>query len=334
MNGRGAASLVFVMAWLAQACAKAGFDGETRPVVAPTLALTKGSFAVERGRPGFVIGAPHGTSDSSTDLIGLDLARRTGFGLVVATGFAFLDAEGRRFNVNRPTESVPGVPRRLEVETGEARSVFEAYRSHVAAAARSPLRLYVEIHGNGRKASAERIEVATAGVTPEEAWRLKTLLEMVRDAHLRLDGAGEGSAPRLVVLVEPLDRLHYNASAAREAGMFAAAERVLHLELPRSARGSHRELYTAVLADFLSQAAALFGGSDGRPSTGGPSGSTPPSGRTAPGLLPSGIPSSGLPTSGVAPASVLPPGLSTSGLPSSGASAEGLSSGHPSDGRR
>jgi len=225
----------------------------------PTLP-GQGSFNVQKGRPGYVIGAPHGTTDTATDLIGLELARSTGFGAVVATGFGKLDAQGRRYNVNRPTESVAGDPPRSEGETEAARRVYDSYGRSVAEAAQGPLRFYVEIHGNGHQDSASRVEIATVGLTMEEAWRLKTLLELVRDAHLR----GQPEAPKLEILVEPVDALRYSASASKSGGLLRRSERSLHIELPKSVRTTYREPYTAMLADFLTQWADLQASTRGK----------------------------------------------------------------------
>jgi len=59
--------------------------------------------------------------------------------------------------------------------------------------------------------------------------------------------------------VEPADRVVYAASGAKRLGILRLPERALHLELPRAARRDWREVYTAILADFLAQAAALGG---------------------------------------------------------------------------
>jgi len=163
-----------------------------------------------------VIGAPHGHSDEGTDWISRELAKRTGFGLVVATGFARLDSQGRRFSVNRPTEGVPGRPAGEEVYSEEARRVYETYAQRVREVAGGSIRLFVELHGNARPESAGRIEIATVGVDRQEAWQLRTLFELIRDARLR----AWPETPRLEVLVEPLDRLHLNATGAKEIGVF------------------------------------------------------------------------------------------------------------------
>ena len=122
--------------------------------------------------------------------------------------------------------------------------------------AQGPLRFLAEVHGNNHRDAAGRIEIATVGVDRDEAFRLRALLEVIRDAHLR---ANRG-APRLEILVEPADTLRYAASGAKKNGILRLPERGLHIELPRAARAEWREAYTAILADFLVQAAALAAG--------------------------------------------------------------------------
>jgi hypothetical protein len=248
------------LALLVQGCAGliTGKDSAEAPagsaIPAPRAPLPGGSVQVEKGRPGFVIAAPHGTSDIATDLMGRSLAKLTGFGLVVASGYANLDGEGRRFNVNRPTESPPGAAARLEVETAAARQVYQDYRRHVTEAAQGAVRLYVEVHGSMRPESAGRVEIATVGVSRDEAWRLKTLMELIRDSRL----PAEGDVPRLEVWVESQDPVVYTASAAKQSGILGQTPLALHIELPRAARTTHREVYTTVLADFIIQSAALL----------------------------------------------------------------------------
>jgi hypothetical protein len=218
-----------------------------------------GSIAVRPGRPGVVIAAPHGTSDPETGDIAAELARRTGFGLVVATGFALApdprDGPGRRYQVNRPFEGVPGRPPAQEVPSDGARRVYEAYEAGVREAAQGRLTFYVEVHGNNRRDAAGRVEVATVGVDHDEARRLRTLLELIRDAHLR----NRPETPRLQARVEPADPVVYAATGAKQVGILRLPERALHIELPRAARREWQEIYTAILADFLNQALALLG---------------------------------------------------------------------------
>jgi hypothetical protein len=233
-----------------------GADREASVDAAPASPAARparrGGVQVEKGRPGFVIAAPHGTSDIATDLMGRAVAKLTGFGLVVATGYANPDGEGRRFNVNRPTESPPGAAARLEVETAAARQVYQDYRRHVTEAAQGPLRSTRSTATAARRARAWR---SPRWGEPRRAWRLKTLLELIHDSRV----PAEGAVPRFDVWVESQDPIWYTASAAKQSGILAQAPLALHIELPRAARTIHREAYTTVLiADFLIQSAALL----------------------------------------------------------------------------
>jgi hypothetical protein len=224
----------------------------------PTTAA--GSITGQPGRRGLVIAAPHGTSDTRTGDIAAELARRTGFGVVIATGFSLepdtRERAGRRYQVNRPVEGLPGRPPSEEVATEEARRVYEAYERRVREVAQGPVRFLAEIHGNNHRDTAGRIEIATVGVDRDDAFRLRTLLELIRDAHLR----AHRDAPRLDDRVEPADTHRYGATGAKKNGILRLPERALHIELPRAARADWRETYTAILAEFLVQAVALPAG--------------------------------------------------------------------------
>lgn len=217
----------------------------------------RGHIVARPGRAGVIVAAPHGTSDPNTGEIAAEISRRTGFGLVIATGFSLeLGSDGRplrRYLVNRPLEGVAGRGSSGERETENARRVYEEYERRVREVAGGPLHFYVEIHGNGRQDTSSRIEIATVGVDREHAVQLRTLLELTRDAYLRTNR----EALRLDILVEPADTLVYGAGGAKREGILKFPERALHIELPRAARRDFRDLYTAILADFLGQAAWL-----------------------------------------------------------------------------
>lgn len=227
-----------------------------RAVVVPG-ASPPGEMLTRPGARGLVVAAPHGTSDARTGEIAAEIARRTGFGLIVATGFAIEPDRpgrpGRRYQVNRPFEGVPGRPPSEDASTAAAHRVYAAYERTVRAVAQGPLLFYAEIHGNSHRESAERIEIATVGIDSAEAVRLRTLAELVRDAHL----ATAPGAPRLEVRVEPADAVRYTASGAKRDGILRLPSRALHIELPRTARREFRELYTAILAQFLAESAVL-----------------------------------------------------------------------------
>jgi hypothetical protein len=131
--------------------------------------------------------------------------------------------------------------------------VYDTYERRVRETAQGPLRFYAEIHGNNRRESANRIEIATVGIDHEYAQRLRTLCELIRDAHLR----GHAAAARLDVLVEPADAIFYAATGAKRDGILRMPERALHIELPTAARVEFRDIYIAILADFVAQAVTL-----------------------------------------------------------------------------
>jgi hypothetical protein len=116
-------------------------------------------------------------------------------------------------------------------------------------AAQGPLRFYAEVHENGREHCAGQIAITAVGVDREFALRLRTLAELVRDAHLR----GGGMTERLDVQVEPAD----DGAGAGRTGILRLSERGLQIDLPRCPLRQWRETYAAILADFLTQAAVL-----------------------------------------------------------------------------
>jgi hypothetical protein len=155
--------------------------------------------------------------------------------------------------VNRPFERVPGRLFSEERATPQARRAYEAYVSRVSEVAQGPLRFYAEIHSNSRPQAAGRIEIATVGVDRELALRLRTLAEMIRDAHVR----AHPEVVRLDILVEPVDPVFHTASGAKRDGILTLTLQALHIELPAVAHMEFPDVYTSVLADFLGQAVAL-----------------------------------------------------------------------------
>jgi len=196
----------------------------TQPVASPEVTAAD-RITTRPGRPGFVVGAPHGDRDVATDEIAAEIARRTGFGLVVASG----------------------------VSTPSARQASAAYERRVLEAAQGPLRFYAELHRDGRTGCAGQIAITTVGIDREFALRLRTLAELVRDAHLRSGGPTE----RLDVQVEPVDAATDRAPGAGRAGILRLPERGLQIDLPRCPRREWRDAYAAILADFLTQAVVL-----------------------------------------------------------------------------
>ncbi|HLC26365.1 MAG TPA: hypothetical protein VJM80_06315 [bacterium] len=207
-----------------------------------------GQFEIIQGKPGVVIGVPHGIADPYTDVIGYALALRTGAGAVIATRFCCRWTDHRRINVNRPTERA-GVPPPLEALTDRATEIYELYRKLVHQAAQGPLGLYWEIHGNNRSESTGQIEVATVGVDRDLAREIKESYFSIRDTVLET----ETGVLKLDFKIEPLDQVHFSARSAKNWEVFQDAALVLQLELPKAVRfkKTPREAYIRILAEWM-----------------------------------------------------------------------------------
>ena len=198
---------------------------------------------------GMVIGAPHGTFDAYTAGIVRTICSRTHLAGVIATGFTPTETEdGRRINVNRPSERHVAAGDR-EFESERARVTYERFRSAVLNAAQNKLDLYIDIHQNG----GERIEVATVGVSKDEARMVKETFHALRDGAL----AGRPEIAPVDLAIEPLDELDVGAWATKTNGILTVARRSLHFELPANVLASarHRGLYTQVLAALIQKIA-------------------------------------------------------------------------------
>ena len=189
------------------------------------------SLLVRPGRAGFVVAARADRSAGATT-IAREIADHTGFGLVVAA-----------------RSSDGGTPRPLS----------EAYERAATEAARGPLRFLVELSEAERPPCAGRMDIATIGVDTELAVRLRALAELIRDAHLRVNP----EVVRLGVVVDAgADGAGSTASQprARIVGASLRPQRALSIELPPCGRRDWRQMYGAVLADFVAEAAALPAG--------------------------------------------------------------------------
>lgn len=189
---------------------------------------------------GILIAAPHAASDKYTGKIALGIARILGAGYLVVT------ARGdtiRRTNVNRPSEKERFGS--AEIWTDRSESVYLRYLDLIRSSSNMPLRAYIEIHGHGDHRLRNVVEVASIGLTSNQANRMKDAFESAYE-----DGAGYLARNMgLVVRVEPTDRLRYQASASKRIGVLS--ERIstlsLHVELPTMAR----ELRSSAVTESL-----------------------------------------------------------------------------------
>ena len=215
------------VAWLGL-CAPVLAQG---PPQAQRVAVAHAEFSFVPTTTGTLVAAPHGTVDLHTGTITALVAAHLGAGHVVARAQG--GAGPKRINVNRPTE---GARLACAAEQPSARSeaVYQRYVQVVGqAAGTSPLRLYVEIHGNSDAPTATRIEVAAKGISKQEAQRAKDAYAPLL-AQAQRHSAGY---PALALSIQPVDRVHFDAACLKTRGIGAAqAPRLLHFELPKAAR--------------------------------------------------------------------------------------------------
>jgi len=208
-----------------------------------------GKFEVVAGRPGIVIGLPHGTADTGTLDIGRTLCERLNAGGVFVTGF--WDGKTRqRINVNRPTEQVIGAESQVlrEWASGQAVAANARYEALVRQAAQGPLRAFYEMHSNHRPLYAGSIEVSTLGVSRSDAAQFKAAFEAARDRLAR-------DVPRLAIHVSPVDQVAFpnygRASSISKIGACGCA-----IEHPGTiiANRAWRAAYAACLAEAIAAA--------------------------------------------------------------------------------
>lgn len=218
------------------------------------FAVAGGPFAARPGRVGFVVAAPCGADDVDSGHLAAEIARRTGFGLVVASERSRPAGGSPPAGCHSPVKPpLAGLPERPPSAHGSTGTISDRYGQRVLEAAQGPLRFYAEIRGSSRTACAGQLSIATVGVDHELARRLQALAALIQDAHLRANG----EISRLDVLIEPIDPVTAQPSGARSEGILRLAERGLQIELPRCGRRDWRDAYTAILSDFLAQAVML-----------------------------------------------------------------------------
>lgn len=236
-----------------------------------------GHFETKSTKQGIIIAAPHGTYDIRTDALAKDVAGMLDAGYVIARGFS---SGASRINVNRPTEGAGRVCER-ERRTDRARDVYDHYARLIGKTCDGKaLRLYVEIHGHTSLPFLNRLEIATTGMTVEEARQLKECFP----TFLAQAKAVYPAYPELELRIEPLEKVFFGAGCSKKIGYLATRhmKRSLHMEIPRAARTTETLGATAALISsivratmtFTDQAVGAEGKQKSSEANGKPSGST------------------------------------------------------------
>ena len=208
-----------------------------------------GAFEVVPGRPGTVIGVPHGTADTGTLEAGRLLCERLGAAGVFATGF-WDPTSRQRVNVNRPTEQLIGRESQVlrQWRSERAAAANARYEQLVQQAAQGRLKAFYELHSNNLPPYADSIEVSTRGVERGEAQRFKAAFEAARE---RL----AANVPRLAVHVSPLDQVSY-PNYGNASTISLLADKGCAIEHPRriAVNRAWRHAYAECLAEAIREA--------------------------------------------------------------------------------
>ena len=209
-----------------------------------------GKFERVLGRPGIVIGVPHGTPDTGTFDSGRLVCDRLGLSGVFVTGF--WDSKTRhRVNVNRDSEEIIGPASQVVREWKSARAVAAnaRYNAVVKEAAQGSLKVFYELHSNHRPDLETTVAVSTQGVWNSEAKRLRDAFAAAVD---RLDS----QIPRLTMRISPLDKVTYPLYArASTVSRFSAKGCAIESPGRVLERGPWRTAYAQCLAEAIRAAA-------------------------------------------------------------------------------
>jgi hypothetical protein len=189
----------------------------------------------------YLLTAPHDGFDLHTGHI----VRETCAGLFPQWGCVVAE-EYRHWhtpiNVNRPTEGI-SVPASEEALTDRAQDIYFQYLRVVESLSQAPL-WYIEIHGNARRESQFKVEVASYGVSKEMAQRIKQSWTSL----LPIYGLSE-----FEILIEPLDSLYFEAESSKTLGSLSRFQPALHVELPRKLRFEKQEEVIQFLRKALAE---------------------------------------------------------------------------------
>ncbi|MBI4527125.1 MAG: hypothetical protein HY695_25290 [Deltaproteobacteria bacterium] len=232
---------------------------KTNPLGLPRMQVklvNLGRFELIQSRErlsGIVLGAPHGTYDEHTAELVKRIGYLTGMATVIAKGFTPTETGGLRINVNRPTEKSPYSDSR-ELHSQRAEQTYAAFRDLVFKAASGNLNLYIDVH---QYSTENRIQVATVGISRQEAGRIKKLYYEIRNGHLNRQAGIEAAD----LVIEPVDQIEIPAWAAKAEGILSLAKKSLHFELPYQevlATPKARDAYARILAILLKGASRFI----------------------------------------------------------------------------
>ncbi len=195
---------------------------------------------------GFIVGVPHGTTESGAVAYAETVSDATGAALVVAYGF-----NAKHIAVAQPLIHT-GLSSWGPSDTGRPASIYPEFKRFLQSTSNGPLEFYVEFRIAGEFPSSQ-IEVASAGFSFEELEELKNDYVAIENAFF-----GNTKQPRVEIAVNPLDPISWDAFAIRNHGVLMLAKKGLVLRLPKIlTRPSTSPVYREIVNQWVLHAYAL-----------------------------------------------------------------------------
>ena len=198
-----------------------------------------------------VVAAPHGAADLGTS----DIANKVGDNLGINSIRYFRFKTLLNANVNRPTEQAASAAQ--EEWAYDAASVYHCYRDHVLDFfGGKNNNFYIEIHGNDREESAQRIEI----VCSDDITNMQDgLIEDIFEQEIAIE-YGRNTLLHAYTLNQTPDSVYFRASATRTCGLFCSLQDenipAIHVEIPAAYRGSFNSQARIKIVNMLTSAIA------------------------------------------------------------------------------
>ena len=193
-----------------------------------------------------VVAAPHGASDLGTD----DIANKVGDNLNINSLRFFRFRTLLNANVNRPTAGAPTAAQ--EAWDYDASAVYHCYRGHVLDLFKgNSNNFYVEIHGNDRAGSAQRLEIVCSDdITNAQDQSIKAIF-----AQEIINVYGANTPLQAFTLAQDPNNIYFTASATRTCGLFCSLQNenipAIHVEIPAAYRGDFNSAARVKIVNLL-----------------------------------------------------------------------------------
>ena len=194
-----------------------------------------------------VIGVPRASTEPAAIQYAGAIRDHMDAGLVAAYDF-----ENKGISVSQPI--VQRSPISWSAANGVGRgSIYAEFRALLGSTVDGPIEFYVGLRAANSPNPAQRIEVASAGLSFEQLKVLKSTYGQIRDRMI-----ATRDLPRVEIALNPLDDISWNSDGVKNHGVLMLARRGLILRIPNVLAGDHvRVVYQDILAAWVSEARSL-----------------------------------------------------------------------------